>query len=216
MVFANPFVEENQEYRGKTGETTFYYDKENMQVNAFVPHKKRKIIFCDGYLNYLFAVETIFKHRFYDKLTLLSKTLFDNKFSFSFEEISEVTGYEPDQDIIRNGFISSFETIAHELGHSCLDHIFTLRDNLDVSRNLERQADEFAASVIASSCFNDKLFSFHIKSCVAWAVDEKDGGIVEPGTHPFALERLKNAIRNNSELARDLGIDVNWVTKMFG
>ena len=218
MVFANPYVTGNPLYCAKSKDTEFIYDQENLNVNAYASFGENgsRIVFFEGYLNLLFAIEAIFKHLSYANLTTLGKTLFENNFHLHFEEIFKVVNVELNEEIIRNSFISSFETIAHELGHICLDHIFSPKQSLDVSRNMERQADEFAASLISSSAFSDKLFIAHIKCCVAWAVIEKVGGVVEPNTHPLALERLRNAIRNNLELAQNLDIDEDWVTKLFG
>ena len=97
-------------------------------------------------------------------------------------------------------------TIAHEAGHICLGHTLGVAMNYDIARNQERQADSFASSVLSSSPFRDYLV---LGEAMTWLVDawvEHANGRYTVTTHPFAMERLQNAVRGNSEAARDIGL----------
>lgn len=223
LVFSNPHVTRNGAYHNKSSITDCRYFSEEMRVNASAGVDKDKkapvILLYDGYINFILAIEAIFINEKYDQLSMLGNKLKSNDYVFSSENVIDVLEKMPDQKVnFEHAFMSFFETIAHELGHICLDHVLSPGYGsvpLDISRNQEREADSFASSLVASSIFKEHLFESHMRCCVAWAIIEKVGGRVEPTTHPLSLERLRNAIRNNYELAKNMGLDEKWVEKVF-
>jgi hypothetical protein len=92
--------------------------------------------------------------------------------------------------------------IAHEAGHICLGHTLGQRGNYDISRNQEREADSFAASLVSVSPFRDPAFIGQAFSSIllSWISDVDGEGPVS--THPAGRERLLNALASNSEAAR--------------
>jgi len=115
-------------------------------------------------------------------------------------------------------------TIAHEMGHVCLGH----NPRFDpassgtwkkrVKQIHERQADGFAAAVVALSADREaRLRGQLVKFLCNLYENEGDAplGLEEP-THPGRFERLENAIRNNPKAAKELGIDLTWIKKLCG
>lgn len=92
-------------------------------------------------------------------------------------------------------------TLAHEAGHHSLGHLHGGMDALEVSRNQEREADSFAASVMSVSPLGK--YMLHGK-LLYYAIDAKVGG--GGGTHPYSKERFDNLVRANPVLARSLGL----------
>lgn len=105
--------------------------------------------------------------------------------------------------------------ISHELGHIALAHTLGAPVNTGISRNQEREADSFAASVISSSPFSDYLvvgivFFWLILTWVEAAAPE-----VTAATHPYARERLLDFIRNNRDQAGAIGFTEETVTEFM-
>lgn len=92
--------------------------------------------------------------------------------------------------------------IAHEAGHLALGHTLGSQRNYDVSRNQEREADSFAASVTATTPFRTQLFlgMLFTPAIFAW-LEHLGGGKIT--THPAARERFANAIRSLSGAAAE-------------
>ena len=94
-------------------------------------------------------------------------------------------------------------TLAHEVGHIVLGHTRGDDPNLDVSRNQEREADSFAASVL-STC-PDREFHFLggalSEALLVWV--HRAAGDPAPGTHPASRERFSSFIKSNSEAAQE-------------
>jgi hypothetical protein len=93
--------------------------------------------------------------------------------------------------------------IAHELGHICLGHTLGMAVNYDISRNQERQADSFAASLLSSSAFRESLFLGNLFVTLIFAWLEARTSNNKVSTHPMSRERFIDAIRSNSEAARE-------------
>lgn len=105
--------------------------------------------------------------------------------------------------------------ISHELGHVALAHTLGAPVNIGISRNQEREADSFAASVISSSPFSDYLvigiiFFWLILTWVDTAVPEEAAK-----THPHAGERLFDFIRNNREQAESIGFTEETIAEFM-
>jgi hypothetical protein len=102
-------------------------------------------------------------------------------------------------DAIVDGMLAA--VVAHELGHVCLRH--TLIDApipLEIYRNLERQADSFAANVLASRESRPHRFIGAAlgELLSAWGNRLYDGS----GSHPRAAERLENMVRGSESAVR--------------
>ena len=231
LVINNPLVTGNPDYSAKVAATDFKYQPNDFGINAHAWHvdntKRYGVEVLDGFLNFMVGIECYFKYK--DErilLSLMSKMAEPN--GLDVDSVLDVIGNHVNNEqelfeIIENSFVPCFETIAHEYGHICLGHC---NDNnlilpLEVSRNREREADSFASSIIASLFHREAkkpLFISYVKCEFAWAlldriysdIFNKD---VRASTHPLAAERLKNAIRSNSDLAKDLSLSEEWVDK---
>jgi len=106
--------------------------------------------------------------------------------------------------------------IAHELGHIALGHtLATGEATEEISRNQEREADSFAASVATASPFSDYtvaggIFWWMILTWVAAA-----SGNPRATTHPHARERLMDFIRANQAQAEALGITADNIPEFL-
>lgn len=225
FVLSNRHLKDNPAYFVKVEETRFIYLEDDTTVNASAgfdgDRMQPYVLLYDGYLNFIIAVEATIQNGSRDAFSRLGRLLLDKKFRFSTELLQDYLDRNASKSQVsfEKAMNSYFWTVAHELGHVCYDHVLGPGYDdqpLDVSRNQERDADSFADSLMASTIFKDSLFEAHLKSCVGWAVVEKVGGRVEPGTHPLAIERLRNTIRNNSEAAKQMGVSGKWVDEIFG
>ena len=97
--------------------------------------------------------------------------------------------------------------LAHEFGHLALGHCHGTRPNLEVSRNMEREADSFASSIISSSPFGDYLIFGSILWESVWVWVQDTTGEIE-SSHPLSRERLSDLIRANPSTADELGIGI--------
>jgi len=114
-----------------------------------------------------------------------------------------------------------FVTLAHEVGHVCLGSLespgykaYIRREQLDISRNLERDADSFASCVITAAPNSYHLLRAQIANWLILAT--KQDGPAWSGTHPSHLGRLCSAIRNSADAARKLGIDDDLIDELEG
>lgn len=225
FVLSNRHLKDNPAYYHKAEMTRFRYLGNDARVNASAgfdrENKQPYVRLFDGYLNFILAVEVAIMAGGKDLFTSLGTMLHRNKFHFSTEMLQDYLDKHMGKNSIsfEKAMKAYFWTVAHELGHVCYDHILGPGYDdqpLDVSRNQERDADSFADSMMGSTIFKDSLFEAHLKSCIGWSVVEKMGGRVEPGTHPLSIERLRNTIRNNSEVAKQMGLSEIWVDEIFG
>lgn len=99
--------------------------------------------------------------------------------------------------------------MAHELGHLALGHTLGPAANLEVSRNMEREADSFASSIISSSQMSIKPIEGMILWEVAWAWADNTTGNSHPTTHPLWRERIQDFVRANETIAGKLGITLS-------
>ena len=109
------------------------------------------------------------------------------------------------------------QVIAHEIGHIVLHHLdieHSLNETYEISRNQEREADYFAASVLSSMSYRQHVFLGHAVSCMFFCWREET---IKPGqvkTHPHSRERLANALRANSQAAKE-SAETYGLTKDF-
>ena len=97
--------------------------------------------------------------------------------------------------------------IAHECGHHALGHLlgFSEKQNLEIIRNQEREADSFASSVISASPFGEYMFAGTLFWAYALA-KQSDGDSDSGRSHPLWKERFENFVRANAEKAAAMGI----------
>lgn len=95
--------------------------------------------------------------------------------------------------------------IAHEAGHLALGHTLAREQPMSVSRNQEREADSFAASVLGTSPFREYLFLGHVLTTVIFCWIETIEGEDSPATtHPHARERFENALRSHDDTLAEM------------
>lgn len=96
--------------------------------------------------------------------------------------------------------------LSHEVGHIALGHTMGTASNDDVRRNMEREADSFASSIISTSPFADHLVAGAIFffTQLSWT-----DAAAEVSTHPRSRERLFDYIRENEEQAENLGLSMS-------
>lgn len=97
--------------------------------------------------------------------------------------------------------------LAHECGHHALGHLlaFPEKQNLEIDRNQEREADSFASSVISASPFGEYIFAGTLFWHYAVAM-QADGDTDASSNHPLSKERFENFVRANAEKAAAMGI----------
>ena len=106
------------------------------------------------------------------------------------------------RDIARGIVLAVF---AHELGHIAYGHVRGVRSLLEIERNTERDADSFAASVLATLPNPDRslLGSIIFWSCVSRRARQL-GGETET-THPFSEARIDAMITSMPSAMEVLG-----------
>ena len=90
--------------------------------------------------------------------------------------------------------------MAHEVGHLCLAHTASMQGCSDeVSRNQEREADSFAASVLSSLAGGEATFLGHVLCPLMFAWQDFSIRNRQPTSHPLGRERFQSALRSRSE-----------------
>jgi hypothetical protein len=189
LVFFSRHVRTNALYRERAATTSVIYVQEDASVNAFATDRAIPSLAVEPPMICIFGglAEAINLAALSLGLSGVGGQYGENRFlSEMFQSIGraivESAGMLPPEmaTAIRNpllGNIESYErdrvgrkarsfqaamiltVIAHELGHICLGHTLGVSTNNEVSRNQEREADSFAASVTASSPFSDYIVS---------------------------------------------------------
>ena len=99
--------------------------------------------------------------------------------------------------------------LAHECGHVLLGHTSSSadEDNLEVSRNQEREADSFAASVSSSGTASVGNVQFQGQILFHYALAQQTDGLDDGrGSHPQSAERVDNFIRADPDRAKMYGL----------
>ncbi len=125
-------------------------------------------------------------------------------------------------EAISGGMVAG--TLSHEIGHHVLGHLdssdSTINDNLDISRNQEREADSFASTMInATIGENDSAATATFVGRLFWelffAMKETAGvDDVPTRTHPLSVERLRNLLESNRTMVDSLGIDASGLMSL--
>ena len=225
IVFESNHVKSNPQYANITQQTLFNYYPDDQRFNAYAAQTNlgSRIVLLGGLVAMFSQMAFMMVSQTFSDGNQLSRIRGKRK-------ILQKKANEPaqiPQDMLDSFIMTGREllgamviyVIAHELGHVVYGHIFGPgydRQPIDVSRNQERDADSFASSVIASSRYAPFLVQGQILALYSFAMIEQDSGeSAEPGTHPIAKERLKNAIRANSEAAEAMGLSEGMIDEMF-
>ncbi|HID69016.1 MAG TPA: hypothetical protein EYP35_00815 [Desulfobacterales bacterium] len=237
FVFQSPHVQSNQLYRMRAASTALVYLGEDKTVNAFAtdhPHPRIDaqppfIAILGGMvsatrltalaLGYDRAAATDQSRQlFIQTVQAIGHKIVAGSGAFSSSDAAEIFNNSDlaeqceDGEVQRRarsyGAAMNMSVIAHELGHIALGH--TLGEsqvNMEISRNQEREADSFAASVASASPFSDYTVAGGIFWWVILTWVEAVAGVGKASTHPHSRERLLDYIRANQEQAQALGID---------
>lgn len=236
FVFYSPHVQGNAQYQARAGQTTLHFQPESDEVNAFATDqplgspelKPPLIVILGGMANATrlaaLALGVCKQQVGPEAQATLVKTIqglgrhiVQNNGAFSLESSQEVFAELPlknqlqDPEAARKArsFAAAMNmaVIAHELGHIALGHTLGVHQNLEISRNQEREADSFASSVASASPFSDYIIEGGIFWWVILTWVEAALGSNQETTHPYSRERLLDYIRANREQAASLGLD---------
>ncbi|MBU1024310.1 M48 family metalloprotease [bacterium] len=229
LVFESHLVTTNPLYASYTNETLFNYRPDDMRINAFATRTNLgpKIVITAGLVReFMAAAIFAIAQSLEGSETLISQS--KARFGAAYNDNSKIElPQEIPQKVFELIIVQSKDVlgsmlvfvIAHELGHIIYGHVYGSgydEQPIDISRNQERDADSFASSVIASSRFSHFLVQGQLLALYVFALSEaRSGESTEPGTHPLAMERLKNAVKANSKAAEDLGFTEKMIDEFF-
>lgn len=231
-VANSPFVAENLQYRDRLKDIPFVYVATNDIVNAAA---RRRILKEDGKFKGLTFNTVLFGGAArYARLVGLAAALQDAGHKDMLKKFVAAMPRRfcarcPEDDcaafIIANGLAAALadekirqkaisyssgtivSVLAHECGHHALGHLlsFPEKENLEIDRNQEREADSFASSIISASPFGEYIFAgtlFWHYAVAVQAGEDSDAG----SGHPLSKERFENFVRANAEKAAAMGI----------
>ncbi len=225
IIRTSPHIAGNKLYSAVIANVEFRYLSDNDSVNAFAAMHKpdglglgQKPILCllGGYvrisrvLALAYAANQSGATNAMPRLVSIWKKL-NNGFSESTMEafvketgLSEVSNNP--EILVKAKAISSgmiLATLAHEAGHHALGHLHGRvdTDTREISRNQEREADSFEASIMSVSPFGEFMLNGDL---LYYAIDAKVGG--GGYTHPYSEERFGNLVKANPVLAKAIGL----------
>jgi IrrE N-terminal-like domain len=237
FVFQSPHIQSNQLYRIRAASTTIVYLGEDLRVNAFATDHPYPGLYVQPPLiailggmisatrltalalgNDRIAATDQSRQLFVQTVRAIGKKIVEENGNFSSIDASEIFNGSDLAEKCEDGEVQrcarsygaamNMSVIAHELGHIVLGHTLAESQvNMETSRNQEREADSFAASVASASPFSDYTVAGGIFWWVILTWVEEIAGGGRATTHPHSRERLLDYIRANEEQARALGID---------
>lgn len=139
----------------------------------------------------------------------LSKCVEDACTGLCSEEVARINRAK--SDVVRNELLNGIllGILAHEAGHQAYGHVHNQdenRSNLEISRNQERDADSFCASVMSSSPYGKYMFEGTVFWWWVLARQEVNEKSDSKRSHPLSRERFQNMVRANKRMAQKLGI----------
>jgi len=237
FVFHSPHVQTNALYRQRAGETSLVFLADEPTVNAFATDHRHPgldieppfiVLFgglanagrlaslalaCNqvgGQANSRARLQRTIR-RVGEAIVSGSGRLDREQTNTIFEEcgLAEPTA---NSEILRRAYSYSaavhLTVIAHELGHIALGHTLGMKKvPEEISRNQEREADSFAASVTLASPFSDYTVAGGIFWWIILTWAAAAAGTPGATSHPHARERLMDYIRANHDQAVALGFD---------
>lgn len=109
-----------------------------------------------------------------------------------------------------------YSLMGHEMGHICLGHVMSMTycDTNSLSRNDERAADLFAASIAQSmnSGYIGAICTTILDISFTWA--KKNARIVRYGSHPDPTERVRNFTESFAAVLDSSRIDSKALLKL--
>ena len=234
MVVTAPFVAENLQYRDRLKDIPFVYIATNDIVNASSGHR---VVEKDGEKGLAFHTVLFGGAARYARLVGLAAALqdaghedmlknfvaamprrfcgiCDEESCETFIVANELDEALDDEKIRLRAMSYSSGTIisvlAHECGHHALGHLlgFSDKQNLEIDKNQEREADSFASSVISASPFGEFIFAGTLFWHYAVAM-QSDSGSDAKRDHPLSKERFENFVRANRDKAAAMGITLD-------
>ena len=241
LVRHSPFIQENDLYRQRAGETSLLFLEGGDEVNAFATdsplhgiHETPPFVVVEGGLcnaSKLAALALAASVEHGDRKHLLEcikwfGSSIKGEGNFSVEDAERGLGdlrietvlTEEVQRKARSYFAAMIlHVTAHELGHICLGHTLGRAVNLEVSRNQEREADSFASSVLCTTPYSDYNCYGSAVFWMVWTwVEEGNFPFLrEPTTHPVSRERLIRLISDNASQFEATGITVNNIDEFL-
>lgn len=100
---------------------------------------------------------------------------------------------------VRDGMVTA--VLAHEMGHLCLGHTSSLVRQDEVSRNMEREADSFAASLLHTMDNRAYHFVGQVMFDLMMTWQHHGYGPQIPTSHPSSRDRLLAAFTSNPTAA---------------
>ena len=225
IIRTSPHITENKLYSAVIANVDFRYLADNDSVNAFAAMHKpdglglgQKPILCllGGYvrisrvLALAYAANQSGITNAMPRLVGIWKKLSDGFSDSTMKTFVEETGLSmvasSPEILVKAKAISSgmiLATLAHEAGHHALGHLHGRVDSAtrEVSRNQEREADSFEASIMSVSPFGEFMLNGDL---LYYAIDAKVGG--GGYTHPYSEERFNNLVKANPVLAKAIGL----------
>lgn len=229
FVFYSSHVQSNRLYRQRAARTTLHYLPEDDMVNAFatdcaipIIDVEPPLICIQGGLTRVSRLvaaalaenaesrTTASRDHLKTVVQQLGRQVVEEDGALSLEAAEAIA--EMIQGSFSDGKTRSYNAamnmtvIAHELGHIALGHTLSESQvNPEISRNQEREADSFAASVASASPFGDYIVAGGIFFWIIMAWIDAAAGNANQPTHPHAQERLMDYIRANREQAVAIG-----------
>lgn len=220
MIRLCPFVAENKAYTESANNTTPVFEEDDtVNAYAYTEYAKNHISMMAGICNVSlvggYALATRDLHTIKDTMVSASRICHSNKGNFSYmDAIKCINGAVPkitekvrlDGESFAYGCLIS--VMAHELGHICLHHTIQTHSGDGhtnaISRNNERCADLFAASVVETTPFAGYMIPADLMANVylAWLSDDSR----KATTHPYARERAEYIYNSHVELLGEYGI----------
>lgn len=237
FVFTSSHVQTNLLYRERAAKTSLVFQEDEDLVNAFATDGKLPgvnvsppiIVLFGGMTNatrlaslalaYNSVMDSVESHQLLvnvigalGRRVVESRGCFTEKDAIAIDEQFEIAAKLLDGEVKRRaisyGAAMNMSVIAHELGHIALGHTLSeQRSSLEISRNQEREADSFSASVASTSPFSDYMIAGGIFWWIILTWVEASAGGGRENTHPHSRDRLMDYIRANRDQAKALGMD---------
>jgi hypothetical protein len=221
-----PHVTSNRQYEATAEKTILIIAPHDDSINAYAMHESGEnpqVHMLGGAVSFARLCgalrETVGKQNLHDFAriwSMVGKALQKQGGSLNPEQALALldeaggAGFWRDEAVIRAGMEHAAGMImvimAHELGHLALGHTLGRPSNLEVSRNMEREADSFASSVISSSHMSMKPIEGMILWEIAWAWSDSGLRSRQATSHPLWRERLHDFVRANETIASKLGV----------
>ena len=236
FVITSPHVQTNPAYKSRAERTHFFFAAEDDTVNAFATDCRHPqidldppmIVVMGGLANSTRLIALALaqdkvqqnpesRHLLISVIHAIGNCINEQQGQLEMEFAETIytnSGLElscKNQEVQRRarsyGAAMNMSVLAHELGHIVLGHTLGVTLSMEASRNQERQADSFAATIAGTSPFSDYTVAGGIFWWVLLTWREEVCDPENATTHPHSRERLMDYIRANQSQAAALGMD---------